>query len=72
MHSEELQYGLLRLQQLENETAAQLLNESPKSGSAEALTEYALQTSFLRGQLAAFAAARSALSTPQEPQEDAQ
>lgn len=72
MHNEELSYGLLRLQQLEAETAAQLLQEAPKNGSSEALAEYALQTSFLRGQLAAFNAARAALSTPKDSSEDAQ
>lgn len=72
MHSDELQYGMLRLQQLENETAVQMLKESPRNGSSEALADYALQMSFLRGQLAAFAAARTAISTPQDSSEDAQ
>lgn len=53
-----------RITQLEAEIAAQIVAESPKGGSAESLTDYALQMSYLRGQLDACRALRTVLFTP--------
>lgn len=48
---------------LEGDVAVQFLAQVPKDGSAQSLTDHALQTTYLRGQLDALKALREMLST---------
>lgn len=68
-YSSELALPLCRIAELEGQYAAMLLAAAPRDGSSTGLTDYALQTQFLRGHLAALAALRELLTTPQSTED---
>lgn len=59
-----LQLALDSVSMLESDIAVQFLAQVPKDGSQQSLTDHALQTTYLRGQLDACKALREMLSTP--------
>lgn len=67
--SDELALTLHQIGQLEQAYAAQIIAAAPKDGSTQSLTDYAIQTQYLRGHLAALAALRELLITPAQPEE---
>ena len=64
-----LDFTLYHLGSLEQAYAAQLLSAAPKDGSAQGLADFAIQTQFLRGHLAALAALRELLTSPTQSEE---
>jgi hypothetical protein len=59
-----LQLALDSIALLESDAAVQLIAQYPKDGSQQSLTDHALQTTYLRGQLEACKALREMLSNP--------